>query len=710
MASEPILAARLEIRIRDIERQMAKANQSVSTGLTRMERQFAAAGKRVERSMGGIGGLGRNLAGPIAAAFSIQGAQKFLDASTRINNALKVAGLEGENLDRVYDRLYQSAQKNAAPLESLVTLYGRAALVQKELGVSSEELLGFTDNISLALRVAGTDAQSASGALLQLSQALGSGVVRAEEFNSILEGAPTILQAAAAGIKQAEGSVSKLRQIMLDGGLSSRALFDGIAAGAVVLEDKVAGSAFTLSQAFENVQTELVNTAREFSNSTGASEKLAGVLTGTLVPAIQELGSIFTGITTGPLGQFVDMVGTATDKVLQLAADIGKLTGLDEVGRSMGASPYIGAGRIQERIDGAFAGTSYSTPKEGRKPTDIGTIRKPNAITLDDPKYTVDADGKGKGRKGAKERADEYERLAKRITESTAATIAETEAQRQLNPLINDYGYEAEKARVARELLTAAEEAGKKITPGLREEIAALAEQYAMAGVESARLADSQDALHERMEDFRSLGKDVVGGFISDLQDGTDALDAVANGLRKVGQELINSGLESLFGKSGSSGLGLLGSLLGLGGGGQSAFTFEPGMGLWSEGGYTGQGGKYEPAGVVHKGEYVFDAASTKRLGAGNLEALRQGLPGFANGGAVGMPAMVRAPAMPKIQPVGGGGSPVVVNFNPQIDARGASVEAVARLEQQMQRMKSELPSVVVDTVRKAGKSFVKLN
>lgn len=66
-------------------------------------------------------------------------------------------------------------------------------------------------------------------------------------------------------------------------------------------------------------------------------------------------------------------------------------------------------------------------------------------------------------------------------------------------------------------------------------------------------------------------------------------------------------------------------------------------------------------------------------------------------------------PVMPKIAAAGGGGSPVVVNFNPQIDARGASLEAVARLEQQMNKMKHELPALVVNTVRKSGNSNVKL-
>jgi len=64
--------------------------------------------------------------------------------------------LAGQQLDDVYDRLFQSATKNAAPLETLVELYGRVSLVQKNLGASTEDLLKFTDSIAMALRVAGT--------------------------------------------------------------------------------------------------------------------------------------------------------------------------------------------------------------------------------------------------------------------------------------------------------------------------------------------------------------------------------------------------------------------------------------------------------------------------------------------------------------------------------------------------------------------------
>jgi lambda family phage tail tape measure protein len=72
--------------------------------------------------------------------------------------------------------------------------------------------------------------------------------------------------------------------------------------------------------------------------------------------------------------------------------------------------------------------------------------------------------------------------------------------------------------------------------------------------------------------------------------------------------------------------------------------------GGFAEGGFTGAGGTYEPAGVVHKGEYVFSQADVDRIGLANIVAFRFGrMPGsvplpnysgsFASGGLVGQPA-----------------------------------------------------------------------
>ncbi|WP_200835081.1 hypothetical protein [Phyllobacterium salinisoli] len=146
----------------------------------------------------------------------------------------------------------------------------------------------------------------------------------------------------------------------------------------------------------------------------------------------------------------------------------------------------------------------------------------------------------------------------------------------------------------------------------------------------------------------------------------------------------------------------MLGSLFGglFGGGG---FKTTPGAGLFADGGYTGQGGKYAPAGVVHKGEYVFDQASVKAAGGpAALDAVRRGLKGYAGGGAVGMPSM-RAPRMPDLKAIKAANSNTPT-FSPtwNIDARGADSAAVARLEQVVAKQNNEFSARVVTTVRQA--------
>jgi HK97 family phage major capsid protein len=69
-------------------------------------------------------------------------------------------------------------------------------------------------------------------------------------------------------------------------------------------------------------------------------------------------------------------------------------------------------------------------------------------------------------------------------------------------------------------------------------------------------------------------------------------------------------------------------------GGGDALGAFGKALGFWSEGGYTGPGGKYDPAGIVHAGEYVVTAENTKKLGVDFLDRLNSR--GYANGGYVG--------------------------------------------------------------------------
>jgi tape measure domain-containing protein len=115
--------------------------------------------------------------------------------------------------------------------------------------------------------------------MLQLSQALGSGTVRAEEFNSILEGAVPIAQAAAAGLEEAGGSVAKLRTLVLAGKVSSEAFFRAIQAGQYVVEQQAESMQGTIAQAFNVLENRLIAVAREVNKVGGVSRAMGDVFT-----------------------------------------------------------------------------------------------------------------------------------------------------------------------------------------------------------------------------------------------------------------------------------------------------------------------------------------------------------------------------------------------------------------------------------------------
>ncbi|WP_186458309.1 tape measure protein [Neorhizobium alkalisoli] len=211
----------------------------------------------------------------VAAALSVQEVMKYADAWTSAKNSLAVAGVTGRNQANVLDQLYQSAQRNATPIAALASLFGKAAQASDNLGASQDDLIKFSDGVAVALRVAGTSAPEASGALTQLGQLLGSARVQAEEFNSVNEGARPILMAVANGLDAAGGSVSKLKELVNDGKVSGQQFFQAFLKGLPSIESMAANSTQTIEQGFTKVQNALIRYVGSADSSLGASRQLA---------------------------------------------------------------------------------------------------------------------------------------------------------------------------------------------------------------------------------------------------------------------------------------------------------------------------------------------------------------------------------------------------------------------------------------------------
>lgn len=204
---------------------------------------------------------------------------------------------------------------------------------------------------------------------------------------------------------------------------------------------------------------------------------------------------------------------------------------------------------------------------------------------------------------------------------------AQYAAQAKLNPLVNDYGFAVEKARIQQELLSEAQKAGVSVTPELAASIDALSTNYAKASSAGDQLKASQERIKKSAEEFRDLGRDAVGGFISDLRSGKSAAEALANALNKVVDKLIDVGLNAVFSGGGLGGL--------LGGGGKGGLL--GGMiipGILHSGGVAGADGYGHGRSVSPKA-----FAGAKRYHKGGVAGLVPGeVPAILQRGEVVLP------------------------------------------------------------------------
>jgi tape measure domain-containing protein len=347
MAAQPnTLQTRFTANIVQFEnelRRLQRLNQRAAANVAAAHQRAAAQsnnawansniGGALQRSMAGIGPMLKQYAGLIAGMFAGREAYNAVETYQRFANSLKVAGLEGATLDGVQKQLYDSAIKNGVALEPLGQLYARASQSAKELGANQGSLIKFTDGVTSALRVAGASTESASGALMQLSQLLASGTVHAEEFNSVNEGARPILEAVAKGNDKYAGSVSKLRAEVLKGKVSSREFFNDFLAGSASLEAQAAKAPLTVAASMTNLQTALTRYIGEANESWGITDKVTyaikmmadnfdvlaksvgvvgGVYAATFIPGIVR-GTVALGV--GTIATLKSTAATITDTV-----------------------------------------------------------------------------------------------------------------------------------------------------------------------------------------------------------------------------------------------------------------------------------------------------------------------------------------------------------------------------------------------------------
>ena len=431
------------------------------------------------------------------------------------------------------------------------------------------------------------------------------------------------------------------------------------------------------AQALTDLATRIGDAAREFENGTISGEQYAAKLGDVITEAqdtLSAMGELDQARLAGVIGQvssLLEWIGllpsaaaAARDAVAGIALmDTG--TGLTAGGDLLPPKPV-----------------SALAPKTSVKPR-----RAPN-----DPDFGVPDASKPAGGGGAKQ--DEFTTAVANLERERAALDAQAVALVAASVAGMQYADAVEYARTRAELLTAAQRDGRAITPDLIAEVDRLAQAHVMAGTKAEDAANKM----KRLEEAGKAGAETMtDAFMSVLDGSMSAGDALKKLLLEIAKAQLQKGLMGIFeGAGAGSFMGFIGGLLGFAGGG-----------------YTGDGGKHEPAGVVHRGEFVMSKAATQNLGAANLARLHQSaLRGYSDGGLVGgtekLAQATSAGAMSRAQAP----APVItINAPVTVTGSAGSHEQNSDLAKQMAReLDSTMRSVMRDEMVKQMRPGAMLN
>lgn len=271
---------------------------SYTQGLQRAERQTQQSTENMARDYNlvgkTIGELKNTIVGYMAGIVSVGAAIAKMDSYTGLQNRLKLVTASQTELNQAMQDTFSIAQATGQSWDSTAQVYQRFADNAKRLGISFQETALLTDTVAKAISISGGSAASAEAALVQFGQALASGVLRGEEFNSISEQAPGLLKAIATGLNV---NIGELRKMANEGQLSADVVVGALEKAKVSVDELFGETDFTIGNSFTMLSNALTQFVGEAGKGSGAAQLISG--------SIQSLAKNLDVVTN------VAMVGTA---------------------------------------------------------------------------------------------------------------------------------------------------------------------------------------------------------------------------------------------------------------------------------------------------------------------------------------------------------------------------------------------------------------
>lgn len=322
-----------------------RVTREAEAQIRRLENELNGLDDTQNRVSQGAGGLGGNvnklkgafgsLQGLLAAAGLGIGVSEIIavsDAFVNLEAKIKLATGEGANFVTGFNGVKQIAADTFSSVENTGELFARITQASEALGLAQSDVLSITQTINQAIKLSGGSAASADAAITQLVQGLQSGVVRGDEFNSIMEQSPRLAQAMADGLGVTRG---ELRAMAMDGKLTSETVINAVRSQG----EAIASEFTTLPETVGNAVQTMKNSLFVFIGGMNESVNQSG----RLAEAINYISSAFDNIDPTTMATIEKTFDGILDTAATLFTAVKDIyTAISDLGSVFGVFAYGG--------------------------------------------------------------------------------------------------------------------------------------------------------------------------------------------------------------------------------------------------------------------------------------------------------------------------------------------------------------------------------
>lgn len=251
---------------------------SAARGFNLLSQSTSNAGEgmlRLSKTSGDLNGslllLTKSLLSYEIAARAISASDDYIGMSNR----LKLVTDSQEELQKSLDDTFAIAQKTGTVWSSTVQIYQRFMDVSDRLGKSQEEIGRITETVSKAIAMSGATAESANAAIIQFSQGIASGVLRGQEFNSVAEQTPALLDAIARGLNKDR---SELRAMANQGQLTADVVVGALEKAGESTDELFSRVTLGVSATFNKLRNAATQWIGEMNTASGATSVLTSAM------------------------------------------------------------------------------------------------------------------------------------------------------------------------------------------------------------------------------------------------------------------------------------------------------------------------------------------------------------------------------------------------------------------------------------------------